>query len=530
MQVSKIHRAATGLFSHLSNELVYRQEYLAPFIQNVFHKKAFEQQMKLKSDSYSEETRKILVAALQEQYSTITPGEKVNRNIDLLKEKTTFTITTGHQLSLFTGPLYFIYKILHIIKLCEELKAAYPENNFVPVFWLASEDHDFEEVNHFYLFGKKISWNTEQQGPVGMFDTFGLNEIREQLHELFSSKPESEIHQIIDQYDGKTYGEAQFKLVHSLFKEFGLIIIEPNNIRLKTVFSPVTEKELFNRFAEEKVLNATKELTEAGFKGQVFPRPINFFYIEKGFRKRIQWENDHFFIESKGNFSTEEMRELLQNHPERFSPNVIFRPVYQETILPNLCYVGGGGEIAYWLQLKGVFEEVNVPYPLIQVRNSLQLIDSGTLKKMEKLSLGFFDFIEDIDTIKKEYVQKNTSEEVNFEKISAQFDELKNLLKEQLPPVDAQLVSFTEIENNKLDKQLEAIQSKVIRIQKQKMDTSMKQLEDVKNKMFPNGNLQERTDLFLNYCPTGNIGEFLNNVYSAIEPFEKDFIVVGLTA
>ncbi len=528
MDISTIHRAKTGLFSSLSNQLTYEQDQLQQFIQAPFEKAAFSHQMDLKSASYSVENRTTLVEALTQQYTTVDAGEAVHNNLELLKKDTTFTITTGHQLSLFTGPLYFIYKTLHIIKLCRELKTTYPNNDFVPVFWMASEDHDFEEINHFHLFGKTHRWESDQKGPVGQFDADSLLAIREELHTFFQNHPESEIHSIIESYEGKTLGEAHFRLIHELFKNYGLIVIEPDCIALKRLFTPIIEKELFDRFAEEKVTTTTKALEQLGYKGQVFPRPINFFYIEKGIRERIQWENNQFSIDGKGNFSKDEIQKMLQEHPERFSPNVIFRPVYQEVILPNLCYVGGGGEMAYWLQLKGVFDDVNIPFPLIQVRNSLQLIDSVVSKKLAKLELNFTDFLTDIEQIKKEFVLKNSEDEVSFSALAQKVQELKTLLKEQISPIDSQLVSFTEIEGTKLDKQLEAIQSKVLRVQKQKMDTSMKQLEDVKNRLFPTGNLQERVDLFLNYCPDGNVSTFLESVYSAINPFEKDFIVVEL--
>lgn len=528
MQISKIHRAATGLFSNISNELVYRQEYLALFIQEVFSKKAFENQMQIKSAAFSLSQREQLVEVIKSQYSTFSDSPEVNKNIEALLDENTFTITTGHQLSLYTGPIYFIYKILHVIKLCAELKESYPTKNFVPVFWMASEDHDFEEVNHFYLFGKKIIWETDQKGPVGFFDPSSLETIKADLHQFFANKPDSEIHNLIDALSGENMGQAQQQLVHELFKSFGLIVLEPNDKRLKQQFLPIMEQEIFSSFGESAVQSKTSELEKLGFKGQVFPRPINFFYIDKGVRERVQLIDGTYSIEGIGTFSKEELKKLLNEHPERFSPNVVFRPVYQEVILPNLCYVGGGGEMAYWLQLKDVFEKANVVYPLIQVRNSLALIDAGTQKKMAKVGLNFEDFLEDIDVLKKDYVLKNATDDVDFSALKTQFENIQANLKAQLVSIDPQMVSFIEIENNKLEKQFEGIQTKVLRVQKQKMETSMKQLEDVKAKFFPAGQLQERVESFLTFCPTGEYKSLIDSLYEAIEPFERDFIVVEL--
>lgn len=528
MNIRTINREQTGLFSAISNTLTYSQEELISFIQTPFSLQAFEKQLALKQTSYPKENRTSLVAALKKQYASVTTSAAVLNNIDLLEKETTFTITTGHQLSLFTGPLYFIYKIVHVIQLCKKLQVQFPANNFVPVFWMASEDHDFEEINHFQLFGKKITWESNQKGPVGRFDLDGINEIKNELHQFFENHPDSYIHSLIDSFKGENFSEAQFHLVNELFKDYGLIILEPDTASLKKLFVPTIEKELFERFAEEKIQNTTKELSQLSYKGQVFPRPINFFWIEKGCRERIQWVDNHFFIEEKGSFSSEEMRKLIYSQPENFSPNVVFRPVYQETILPNLCYVGGGGEMAYWLQLKAVFDSVNIPYPLIQVRNSVQLIDAGSAKKMNRLDVSFNEFLSDIDSIKKHYVQKHTTDEVNFDAIQLKIDALKQLLSSQISTLDTQLESFIVAENNKLDKQLETIQSKVLRIQKQKMETFMKQLEDIKNKLFPNGHLQERTESFLSFCPTGDYISFINQIFEIINPFEKDFIVAEL--
>lgn len=526
MQVTKINRVDTGLFSKLSNELTYNQGQFADFIQQPFSKKAFLQQIDRKKKQYEPATRLALVQALQQQYAEVSPSDEVSKNLDLLQKDSTFTITTGHQLSLFSGPLYFIYKIVHVIKLCRELKATYPQNDFVPVFWLASEDHDFEEVNHFHLFGKTKTWETNQKGAVGRFDTESLATIREELHAFFANHADSEIHQLIDTYSGQTFGKAQFQFVHELFKNYGLIIVEPDVPNLKKLFVPIIKKELLEQFAEQKVNTATKKLNTLGFKGQVFPRPINFFYVDKNLRERFQFVDGNYYVENVGSFSEMEILNLLQSNPEKFSPNVVFRPVYQEVILPNLCYVGGGGEMAYWLQLKGVFDEANVVFPLMQVRNSLHLIDANSAKKMEKLNLNFTDFLKDTDQLKKEYVQENSEDEVDFRSIQSKFEELKTILVNQLNPIDAQLEKFTEIENTKLDKQFEGIQTKVVRIQKQKMETSMKQIDDLKNKFFPNGSLQERVDSFLTFCPTGNYSDFIKLIFDVVEPFENDFLVV----
>lgn len=527
MEITKINRVQTHSFSNIANTLSYRQSTLSEFIQTPFDKSAFASQIELKSKHYSSEKRHILVRELNQAYQGKS-SPSIDENLELLGLANTFTITTGHQLSLFTGPLFSIFKIAHVIKMCQELKIAYPDFHFVPVFWMATEDHDFEEINHFNLMGSRKTWNTEQKGPVGRFNIESLSEIREELHDFFKNQPESPIHQLIDSYNGNNLSEAHFNLVHELFKDHGLIIVEADNANLKRVFLPVIKQELFERLAEKNIQATTSKLEKLGFKGQVFPREINFFYIENGFRERIQWKEDHFFIEGRGEFSLTAMEEILEQHPERFSPNVIFRPIYQESILPNLCYVGGGGEMAYWLQLKSVFLDVHVVYPLIQVRNSLQLIDKGTMKKLNKLGMHFADFWGETEVIKKKYIAENAEDHFDFDKIAQKEAELSKEMTRQIAPIDTQLKQFIDVEINKLNKQIENIHTKVLRVQKQKMETSMNQIESLKERLFPERNLQERVDNFLNFCPTGDYRELLNNIYEAVDPFNPDFIVVEL--
>lgn len=524
---TKINRLETGLFSKISNQLVYHQDEFQSFIQTPFSKEAFDTQIKIKSSYFTAEKRQLLVQELTKQYANLD-ATKTLENIALLKDERTFTITTGHQLSLFTGPLFSIFKIMHIIKMCEELKSTYSAYNFIPVFWMATEDHDFEEINHFYLFGNKKSWESNQTGPVGRFDVSMLSTIREELHDFFKNNPDSEIHQLIDSYDGKNLSEAHFKLCHRIFKDYGLVIIEADNSALKRSYLPVMKKEIFEQVAESRVQQTTSELEKMGYSGQVFPRAINFFYIEKGFRERIQPKDDGFFIEGKGNFSKEELENMMEQHPESFSPNVIFRPIYQEAILPNLCYVGGGGEMAYWLQLKDVFDAVGVPYPLIQVRNSLQLLDKGLLKRMTKLNMSFNDFLGDVEQIKKDYIEKNSEDDFDFTSIQELTTKLTSELQRQIIPIDPQMKQFIEIENNKLDKQIDGIHKRVIRVQKQKLEGAMNQIDAIKEKLFPINNLQERVDNFLNFCPSGDYQNLIHEIYQAVDPFNGDFIVVEL--
>jgi uncharacterized protein YllA (UPF0747 family) len=220
MKSHSFPRKDSNCFS--SQQLLFTddQEALKDFIGLPFSEENLKTQTAIKSTFFTAEKRNLLVSVLSKKYSSITNVSATLKNIASLENENCFTITTGHQLSLFTGPLYFVYKILHVIKQCERLNEKFPENKFVPVYWMASEDHDFEEVKSFLLYGKTISWESEQAGAVGRMNLFGLSSVVDQLKQFFANHPEAEIHQLIDKLNGNTYGEAFFQFVHELFGSF----------------------------------------------------------------------------------------------------------------------------------------------------------------------------------------------------------------------------------------------------------------------------------------------------------------------
>lgn len=528
MQKYTIHREKSGLFSELSNVLTYDQEKLASLITTPFSIEAFDKQIEQKSTAFSTQNRTVLVETLRRQYADFPSEALVNARIESLLSPNTFTVTTGHQLNLLTGPIYFIYKILHVIRLAETLKTRYPNQEFVPVYWMASEDHDFEEINHTRLFGKTVRWEQTQGGPVGEYSLEGWEELHAEIHAFFQNKPDSEAVEALKTYQGKDLAHATKSLVHHLFGKYGLVIIEPNDAELKRIFAPIMEQEVVQHFAEKAVLKANETIESMGFKPQVHARPINLFYIEKGKRERLIDENDQISIAGLGTFSKAEMIQKIQEMPERFSPNVVLRPVYQECILPNLAYVGGGGEMAYWLQFKGVFDAASIPFPLIQVRNSLQLIDANSLKKLTKLGIETFEIFLDLDELKKKFILENSGEALDFSTLDEAVKIVEAQIQKSILDVDASLNGFASAEIVKLQKQIEHIQAKLMKQQKTKFDGAMKQLEDVKEKLFPQNGVQERKDNFFSFCASGNVFPFLDLLKDAIDPLEKDLIVVIL--
>ncbi len=516
MQKHTIHRAKTGQFSALATTLTYDQESLSELINAPFSLENIGVQMQNKLENYSDETRSTLVYELKKQFSTISPTSPVSKNIEKLASDRTFTVTTGHQLNIVTGPAYVIYKIIHCIRLAEELKMKYPTNDFVPVFWLATEDHDIEEVNHTTLFGKKITWIEQQGGAVGQYLTNNWKEMKAEIASFFQQHPDSEIHHLLEKYEGNTVAEASQQLYHTLFERFGVVVIEPNVRGLKRLFSETMKREVRESFVEQSVLATNKKIEALGFSPQAFARPINLFELSTGKRERLLEVNN------------ESVLKAIHDTPEQFSPNVMLRPAYQETLLPNLVYVGGGGEISYWIQQKGIFDALGLTYPLLSVRNSLQVLDISILKKMEKLNLTWEDTFKPLLDLQRNYLQANSGDELDFTSIDTALDKLSEALTKQATLFDQNIEKFVEAEHSKLTKQIEGIKAKFTKQRKGQLEVAMKQIEDLKTKLFPNNGLQERSESFFSFCKDGNVSQKIDLVKNAMDPFENDLIVLLL--
>ncbi|MEO8515848.1 MAG: bacillithiol biosynthesis cysteine-adding enzyme BshC, partial [Flavobacterium sp.] len=347
----------SGYFSPLMNDYLAQKPNLNSLYNRFPNIENFEAQIQEKKINFNGNAkRKILVSVLEKQYEQINTSTETLNNFELLKESNTFTVTTGHQLNLFTGPLYFLYKIISTINLTKELKAKYPENNFVPIYWMATEDHDFEEINYFNFKGKKFRWNAASTGPVGRLSTEGLTDFFEiYQQELGSGKNVQIIKTLFEEsyLNHSNLADATRFLANELFGEYGLVILDGDNQDLKRTFIPYIKEELLSQTSFKAVIETTEKLKE--YTIQVNPREINLFYVEDNLRERIVLDPDsnregkYKVNNTKIEFTETEILALLDKNPERFSPNVIMRPLYQEIILPNLCYIGGGGEIGYWL-------------------------------------------------------------------------------------------------------------------------------------------------------------------------------------
>ncbi|MET0760389.1 MAG: bacillithiol biosynthesis cysteine-adding enzyme BshC, partial [Flavobacterium sp.] len=459
----------------------------------------------------------------------IQTSDLTQQNIESLSNSNTFTVTTGHQLNLFTGPLYFLYKIISTINLTKELKAKYPTYDFVPVYWMATEDHDFEEINYFNFKGKKILWNTPSSGPVGRLSTEGLDKIFEVFSlELGSGNNANTIKKLFhDSYlNHENLADATRYLANQLFGEAGLVILDADDSYLKREFIPFVKEELLHQTSNRCVLETTEKLKD--YPIQVNPREINLFYLENNLRERIILEDGIYKVNNtKIEFSEDEILTLLENHPEKFSPNVIMRPLYQEVILPNLCYIGGGGEIAYWLELKSYFDKVNITFPILLLRNSVLLATEKQAKKADKLELSWMDLFSKQADLVNLKVKEFSEFPIDFSSQKAvlqqQFDHLYQIANQ----TDQSFLGAVKAQEAKQIKGLENLEKRLLKAQKRKHSEALERITDLQNELFPNHSLQERTTNFSEfYLENGE--NLIPTLINQLNPLDTKFNVIAL--
>lgn len=473
--------------------------------------------------------RTLLVATLNEQYKELVVDEKVNSNITLLAKETTFTVCTAHQPNLFTGPLYFIYKILHAIKLAGELKKQLPEYDFVPVYYMGSEDADLAELNHFTVEGKKYEWATSQTGAVGrMLVDNSLLSLLATLEGQLSIYPYGK--EWIDTLrncfkEGNTIQQATLKLLHSLFSSYGLIVLIADQPLLKISMKQVFEDDLFLHAPSQIVSNTGGKLSEH-YNEQAHARDINLFYLQNSIRERIESSGDKFIVHNTDIvFTASELKEELSVHPERFSPNVILRGLYQESILPNIAFIGGGGEIAYWLQLKDLFKHFNVPFPVLVLRNSFLVLEKSWQQKIEKLGLTLETIFQPNEVILNSLVKQHSVHDLalngKLESASALYDSIYD----QAQNIDPTLAQHVAAIKKQALHRLQELEKKMLRAEKRKFNEQKLKIETIKNKLFPKNSLQERVDnIGYYYSRWGH--EFIEALYEHSLGLEQEFTVL----
>ena len=518
----------TGFFSHLVNDYLSNSADIKSF----YHyppditgiTQAIDERCKYPIN------RKTLVATLTKQYTNLTKFSKTEENIQLLLKENTFTVCTAHQPNLLTGYLYFIYKILHAIKLAEELSKAHPGKHFVPVFYMGSEDNDIEELGTFRFRGDKNVWDGNgQSGAVGRMSTKELKPILDGLFKLFG--PPGKNCDMLQDMLAKAYlqhntiAEATHYLVNELFGRYGLVVLNPDEAALKTGFIPVMQDELLHQTAFPVITNQIEKLA-AHYKIQAHPRQINLFYLTDKIRERIETKGDKWIaVNTSIQWTKAEILDELKQHPERFSPNVMLRGLYQETILPNVAFIGGGAEVAYWLQLQPLFGHYKVFYPCILLRQSVLWVSNTQSKLRRSLELSIADIFKQEAQLMREYISKHSTDQWQTQGEAIAIEHIFQSLKTKASSLDPTLKSSAEAALAKMKRQLSVLETKMLRAEKKKMQTQLSRITKLKKSLFPDSSLQERVENFseyyLQYGPS-----FFDMIKEDIDPLSGKFLVI----
>lgn len=383
---------------------------LKPFYEHAPRVEDIKSVIEAKQKFFGTDQRTLLHDVLQKQYADLglSADSEVLNNITSLLNPNTFTVTTGQQIHIFFGPLFFIYKALSAIGTAAKLNEEYPDKHFVPIFWMASEDHDFEEINSIEIYGKNIIWEAKSGNAVGRMSP---KELTMHCDELLQILDDNEANASVVELFKKAYAEsssfatATQKVLYSLSRQTGLVVLEPDDVELKSSIKALIKNDLIEGINEQVLNEQTKELKQAGFKPQIGAQAQNFFYFSDNVRVKIQKEGDNFVI-GKQKLSANELAQLIETQPGQFSPNVALRPLYQESILPNVVYIAGTSELRYWLQLKAIFKANNLPMPMVLIRNSFLMVGSKLFAKAENKLECLEDLFLDEASIAKKYDQQ----------------------------------------------------------------------------------------------------------------------------
>ena len=473
--------------------------------------------------------REQLSQILNAQYKSFSPSAKTQKNIDDLKDAKTLAVVTGQQLGLLGGPLYTFYKIMSAIKLSSMLSERYDEFQFVPVFWLEGDDHDFNEVRSVNIVDEKnyltrLEYGTEvedeeNRGSVGhikLDDTVNqlFADIEQNLRNTeFTGNLMGKIRECYS--PGKTFKQSFKELIFWLFDKYGLIIFDPQDSEIKKQLKPVFTKEITDfRKHTEKLVHVSAKLEEL-YHAQVKVRPVNLFYSNDEGRFLIEPVENEFRLKRKRKkFTYEEMVDLIDKEPENFSPNVLLRPICQDYILPTAFYVGGPSEISYFAQVIPLYEFFGIETPIIYPRSSVTLVERNITSIIEKYNIDLKELFIDPEKVKEKVIKSISQTAVDdiFNLTANQIETAFDHLKEKLFELDKTISDASSKYKQKIYYYLDELKGKALDAQKKKYDTTVRQIDKAANALYPNSNMQERELNFIYFA----------NKYG-IEVFEKIF-------
>lgn len=441
-------------------------------------------------------------------------------NIEALRASHTFTVTTGHQLVLMGGPLYTLYKIAHTIELAKVIVSQQPDAHVVPVFWMATEDHDWEEINHFRTsFAEKHVYPGTFSGPVG----------RHTLQTSISAAFPENLPDVLAEIfvPGRNYADAFRRLIHHLFGHTGLVIIDADSPVLKRMHLPALRRELLGQGMASHIAATDAALQEKGYKRQIYARPINLFFIGDGERHVIESDETGFSLKgSDRRWERQKLLDLLEAHPEHFSPNVAARPLYQESILPNLAYIGGWAEMSYWMQLKAAFDAAHVNFPLLVPRMSATLLTPAQEQALQTLGFRPEDLAQPLHLLQDEFLSRTWREnnlQAAIEQVSSAYLDLSTYLES----IDPTLAISIKAEHAKANKSLARLSKKVRKAKRNQNPAPYKEIQTLKAAISPE-NTQQQRSLNLTAFPQLSPRALADFILSQCQPEKFDHLWITL--
>jgi bacillithiol synthase len=525
-------------------DYLYEYENVAEFYSNDFRNK----ETYLKIFKNVTESRRDLSPSISEllsrQYSKLNPSNLTQQNIKKLSDKKTLAIVTGQQLGIVGGPLYTFYKIITTIKLSRFLSERYDDYNFVPVFWLEADDHDFNEVRSVKIIDDGNSILTigykEEIAEDDLKQSVGLINLDGSINEFFdklnSSIKETEFKSVIfDRLknfykEGKSFKKAFSDLVFNYFDEYGLLIFDPQDSEVKKLLKPIFKKEITDfRIHTEQLVQVSATLEEL-YHAQVKVKPVNLFLrVDEGRYSIEPVENEYRLRRKRKSFTQEQLLELLENEPDKFSPNVLLRPICQDYLFPTAFYVAGPSEISYFAQIKPLYELYNIAQPMIYPRSSATILENSIANSLEKYSVGMNDLFIDVENIKKKIVNsvEESSVDEMFDGISSQIESTFDQLKEKLIDLDKTIADSSNRYRDKILGTVNELKSKAEKAQQKKYEVTLRQIDRAAVNLFPNSNLQEREINFI-YFANKYGEEFLNKIFDELQinKFEHQIIKI----
>lgn len=447
---------------------------------------------------FSSDQRNLLAKSVIKQYEQVDiPAPE---SVQHLLRENTFTITTGHQLCLFGGPLYLIYKICSCIKTAQQLNQKQDKSHFVPVFWLASEDHDVEEISSFKIFQHSLRWNTEQKGAVGRFHLHDLQELLQEIQQIIGQGIDAQkFYQLINQAykSNRTLAQATRVFLHELFSQTDLLILDGDDAALKSSIVDLFCKDIQHDISDQLMKEACTRFEELGYEPQIKSRGVHFFHItESGYRERVikQADGSYLFEQSQLVFNQEALIAYFKTYPERCSPNVVMRPLYQEFILPNVAVICGPSEIRYWLQLKSLMDKFSIAFPVVLLRDIFLLLSPVDVLKWEGMGFSSKELFQEETSLIQQFISKQHTLDLLSEK--KQLDQVFSLIHQKLLSLDSGLESYAQSQKKSLAQWIDTSEKKMQQITKRKHQQELDFIHKIKQKYSLPGMSQDRSEYF----------------------------------